>query len=153
MNTHIRVELTATHCNSLQLTATHCITLPCGHLRHIRIHKFPNPCRTQYKTLQLTATHCNTLQHIATHCVTLHHTASHYLVATDAMFVYMNTQIRVELPHLTRVLLLTPTHTHTYTHTCCHLCCVRIFTHTHTHIHTHTHTSVQNCRTRLEYAF
>ena len=48
----VRLQHTATRCNTLQHTATRC------------------------NTPQLAATHCNTLQHIATHCDTLRHAAT-----------------------------------------------------------------------------
>ena len=53
----LRLQHTATHCNTLQRTATHCTTL------------------------QHTATHCNTLQHTATHCNTLRHARTHMPIA------------------------------------------------------------------------
>jgi len=59
----VRLQHTATHCNTLQHTATHCNTL-----QHTATH-----CNT----LQYTAIQCNILQHTATHCNTLHHTATH----------------------------------------------------------------------------
>jgi len=58
------VELTATHCNTLQHTATHCNTL-----QHTHSKRGDNPAFL-HGTLQHTAIHCNTLQHTATHCNT-----------------------------------------------------------------------------------
>ena len=74
--THMQNEVRiAAHCNilnddvnnvilCLQLTATHCCTL-----QHTALH-----CNTL--TFQHTATHCNTLQDTARHCKTLQHTAT-----------------------------------------------------------------------------
>ena len=56
----IRVQLTATRCNTLQHAATRC-----------------NRERPQRRTQRRScATHCNTLQHTATHCNTLQHSAT-----------------------------------------------------------------------------
>jgi len=68
-DTHLELQHTATHCNTLQHTATHCNTLQ----------------QTHCNTLQHTATHCNTLQHTpkryepwaTTHCNTLQHALQH----------------------------------------------------------------------------
>jgi len=65
----VRLQHTATHCNTLQTlqhtanTATHIIKL-----QHTA---------TRCDTLQHTATHSITLQHTATRCATLCHTATH----------------------------------------------------------------------------
>jgi len=62
--THIRLQHTATHCNTLQHTATHCNTHTSQRRNYTATHI----------RLQHTATHCNTLQHTARYCNTLQHT-------------------------------------------------------------------------------
>jgi len=60
--TLVSLQITATHCNTLQHTGTH------GNTRHTATHG---------NTRQHTATHCNTRQHTTTHCNTQQHTATH----------------------------------------------------------------------------
>jgi len=87
---HIKVQHTATHCNTPQHAATHCNTLQYTAIHYICTHCTTlctqvnflyfnieesfvlHDNKTIYcSTLQHTATHCNTPQYTATHCVTL----------------------------------------------------------------------------------
>jgi len=96
------IQLTATHCNSLQHiqhTATHRNTpqhtvthrnIMCERFDTLSVSTSMQLTATHCNSLQLTATHCNTLQHdvqdiwhfvslyfTATYCNTLQHTATH----------------------------------------------------------------------------
>jgi len=70
---------THTHSKLLQLTATHCKSLQHW---HCRARKPPFTATAHMNTLQAIASHCNQLQHIATKSIcancTHTHTATHY---------------------------------------------------------------------------
>jgi len=68
----VRLQHTATRCNTLQHAATHCNMLQrhCNTLQHIHTH---------------THTHHNTLQHSVTHSITLHRTATRVTLSTPSM--------------------------------------------------------------------
>jgi len=68
----------------LQLTATHCNTLQLEEERRATLAASSSICAYVYRltamhcnTLQLNATHCNALQRTATHCIALQRPASH----------------------------------------------------------------------------
>ena len=80
------LQLSATLCNTLQHAATHYSTLLLTTTYFKTVHHSVMLCNTRQhtathcntlQTLHHTATHCNTLQHTATHCNTLQHTATH----------------------------------------------------------------------------
>ena len=116
-NDTLRIQRTATHCNTLQHTATHCNSLQhtathCNTLRYTATHcNTLQHTATHYNSLRHTAAHCNTLQHTATHCSTLQHTATvrakspkeqtrKYLVRSAAIMCYCKTpQIAGDTTH------------------------------------------------------
>jgi len=67
------LQVTASHCKSLQVTATQCNTTHCKatHLLHV-----PQQLHCNTPQLQLPATHCNSLPHTATQHPATQHTCS-----------------------------------------------------------------------------
>ena len=58
---HLALQHTATHCNTLQHTTTY------EYAHRPTVLRYASRAVTHCNTLQLTATHCNTLQHTATY--------------------------------------------------------------------------------------
>ena len=72
----VRLQHTATHCNTLHYSATLCKTCLCPPPAPQNPLVYDGSA-THCNTLQHTATHCNTLEHTTIHCDTLQHTATH----------------------------------------------------------------------------
>jgi len=116
---HVTLQYTATHCNTLQHTAAHS-TIKCFWILFVQPHA--------WALLQHIATHCSKLQHIAQPYNALHHTASHcntlqYTAThrTPFQFIFISLLRQPNWPHsckhITRVIYIY-IYTHKYINKC-----------------------------------